>query len=322
MKYLAPFLVLIIIMIVACNHSTENNSTKDKENKAQFTSAKSAEGTSALQLGEYWYQGEAEITRYELQQNRYRDVHPGEAILVQVTEDFLTGEQVKNDNYTNPNSTNVLKTNMIRRFTTGLYDYSMMTSVFTPANAEKFPKTLKVTMSSQDWCGHSFMQLNWRDNQYQTQIRSYFESEGDENFAVPYAMLEDEIFNRIRINPQALPTGKIKMLPSLAIVRLLHKDFEPLEVEATLGSYTNNDFKGSNLKIYTVKFPKLNRTLEIVFEAEAPYQIPGWRDSYPGFDGQIRATVAKRTETIKSPYWQKNALADMKLRKNLGVEGL
>ncbi len=318
MKYLSSFLLLI--MIVACNNSTENNSTE--ENKAQFTSAKNAEEELALQLSKYWYQGEAEITRYELQQNRYRDVHPGEAILVQVTEDFLTDEQVKNDNYTNPNSTNVLKTNIIRRFTTGLYDYSMMTSVFTPANAEKFPKTLKVTMSSQDWCGQSFMQLNWRDNQYQTQIRSYFESEGDENFAVPYAMLEDELFNRIRINPMALPTGKIKMLPSLVIVRLLHKDFKVAEVEANLEDYQGTDFQGNNLKVYRVKYPTLNRTLEIVFENEVPYKIPGWKDSYPGFDGQIRTTIAKRTETIKSPYWQKNALEDSAMRKKLGVEGL
>lgn len=318
MKYLVP--LLLIITMIACNDAPETNSSSD--NKAQFAAAKSAEDASSLRLSEYWYKGEAEITRYDLQQNRYRDVHPGEAILVQVTEDFLIDEQVKNDNYTNPNSTNVLKTNLIRRFTTGLYDYSIMTSVFTPANTEKFPKTLKVTMSSQDWCGQSFMQLNWRDNQYQTQIRSYFENEGDEKLTVPYAILEDEIFNRIRINPTTLPTGKIKMLPSLSIVRLLHKNFEPMEVEAKLESYAGNDFAGVGLKVYTVKFPKLNRTLEIIFENETPYKIPGWKDSYPGFDGQIRTTVAKRTETIKSPYWQKNALGDSALRKKLGVEEL
>jgi len=55
-------------------------------------------------LDDYWYQGKAEISSYQLEQARYSDVHPGEAVLVFVTEDFLTDKQVKNDNYTNKNS--------------------------------------------------------------------------------------------------------------------------------------------------------------------------------------------------------------------------
>ncbi len=47
-------------------------------------------------LSDYWYQGKAEITSYTLLQNRYKDVHPGSAVLVFVTEDFLTDKQVKN----------------------------------------------------------------------------------------------------------------------------------------------------------------------------------------------------------------------------------
>ena len=85
-------------------------------------------------LDKYWFQGKGEINVYELQQNRYNAVHPGQAVLIFVTEDFLTDKQVKNDNYRNPNSTPILKTNFLNRFTTGLYDYSLMTSVFTPTN--------------------------------------------------------------------------------------------------------------------------------------------------------------------------------------------
>jgi hypothetical protein len=54
-----------------------------------------------------WYAGVAEITRYELKQARYRDVHTGDAVLIFVTEDFLTDKQVKHERGDGP-STSVL----------------------------------------------------------------------------------------------------------------------------------------------------------------------------------------------------------------------
>lgn len=312
-------LFLSVFAIAACNQQGTNTTEQES---AKLTAATTTNENAAIQLDKYWYQGEAEITRFELQQNRYRDVHPGEAIMIFVTEDFLTDEQVKNEHYQKDNSTNVLKMNMIRRFTTGLYDYSIMTSVFTPAKTAAYPNTLKVTTSTQDWCGQTFMQLNYRDDAYQAQVRSYFESEGDQNFEVPASILEDELFNRIRINPEALPTGNIKILPSLTITRLRHKTFEPVAAKASKSIYEGDEFEGENLQQYTVKFPDENRTLEIVFEGAAPYKIAGWKDSYPGFDGKMRTTIAKRSHTIMSPYWQKNGLEDMATRKALGVEGL
>jgi len=310
------WLASLLLLMVACN----NVETKQPEEQpAQFTAVKTSRATPPLDP--YWYQGKAEITRYELQQNRYRDVHPGEAVLVFVTEDFLTDKQVKNDTYQNKNSINVLKTNQIRRFATGIYDYSIMTSVFTPVDVSKNPQTLKVTNSTQDWCGQAFMQINWRDNQYQTQIRSYFEAEADENFSVSYAILEDELFNRIRLNPQALPTGKIQILPSMSIARLLHQDFKPETAEATLQTYTGKDFTGDNLQSYRVAFTTRNRVLEIVFENKSPYVIVGWKEAYPSFDKKVRETIARRTKTVLTPYWQQNSLSDKNLRAELGVEG-
>ncbi|MFN7115819.1 MAG: hypothetical protein ACK4TA_03415 [Saprospiraceae bacterium] len=310
-------LVLIFIIAVACNKTKTQQPTA-----SQAAKLTSATFTASAKLDDYWYQGKAEVNRYELQQNRYRDVHPGEAILVFVTEDFLTDKQVKNDNYKNPNSINVLKTNQIRRFATGIYDYSIMTSVFTPINAEKNSHTLKVTNSTQDWCGQAFMQVNWLDNQYQTQIRSYFENEADQNFAVPAAILEDELFNRIRLNPQGLPTGKIQILPSLSITRLLHQPFKAEAAEASLQAYKGNEFQGNNLQSYLVTFSTNQRTLEIIFENESPYVIVGWKETYPSFDGKARTTIAKRTNTILTAYWQQNSLEDKDLRKKLGIEGL
>jgi hypothetical protein len=241
--------------------------------------------------------------------------------MIFVTEDFLTDKQVKNDNYKNSNSINVIKNNIIKRFATGIYDYSIMTSVFTPVDEQKYPQTLKETTSVQDWCGQAFMQVNWLNNQYQAQVHSYFENESDQQFKVPFAILEDELFNRIRMNPQGLPIGKIKILPSLHITRLLHQPFEVQDAEASLHTYNGKDFLGENLQSYQVAFAKGKRSLEIIFENKSPYIIAGWKENYPSFDGKVRETIAKRTKTVVAPYWQQHNLADTHLRDDLGVQG-
>lgn len=269
---------------------------------------------------DYWYQGKAEISTYELEQNRYQDIHPGQTTLIFVTEDFLTDEQVKNDTYTNPNSTSVLKTNLIQRFTTGLYDYSIMTSVFTPVDTEQFPNTLKTSTSSQDWCGQSWMQVNKKDRQYALQQRSYFEKEGDLNVKTPVEVLEDELLNRIRIQPTDLPQGEIKLIPSNQYLRLAHRPFEAVDARAALSDYTGDIFDGQGLKQYTVTIPALQRELSYVFSGEFPHQIEGWTDQYPSaFDQKIRTTIARRQQTIMEPYWQQNRREDQDKRKALGL---
>ena len=40
-------------------------------------------------FGDYWYQGKAELNRFELSQVRYGEIRKGDAVLIFVTEDFL-----------------------------------------------------------------------------------------------------------------------------------------------------------------------------------------------------------------------------------------
>ena len=310
-----PFLILLLVFffLQSCH--------QEKTSEQSFSAIPVMQ--SALpkpKLGEYWYQGKAEVSRYSLQQNRYNDSHPGHAIMIFVTEDFRTDLQVKNDYYRSPNSIPILKTNMIRKFPTGIYDYSMMTSVFTPVETEQYPSTLKVSSSSQEWCGHTYMQVNQIEKGYKMTLHSYFEGEADKTKTVGQAVLEDELYNRIRINPDALPTGKMILIPSTTITRLLHLNFQPYEAAATLKDYVGTDFEGEHLKAYTITYPKLKRALEIVFENDAPYKIVGWKDEYPStFDKKMRTTLAKRTHTIMTEYWTKNGLEDMALRAQLGM---
>ena len=313
-----PIWVLLSFILSSCVNLDKETQKEEAYAKPAVNIFKSFDG-----LDKIWYQGKAEVSRYELQQNRYRDVHPGEHIMIFVTEDFLTDKQVKNDNYTSSNSTPILKNNQLRKFTTGLYDYSIMTSVFTPTEVGEMPYTEKLTTSAQDWCGHAFMQVNKKDKEgYEMHLYSYFENEADQVKVVPDAPLEDELFNRIRMNPDALPTGKVQLYPSTVFARLSHQAFVPVLAEASLTPYTGSDVQGTNLSVYKVYYPSFKRSLEIVFEKQAPHRIEGWVESTPSmFDGKTRQTIARRTSTEWVDYWSKNSLEDRSLRDKMGIEG-
>ena len=75
----------------------------------------------------YWYNYGAEISRFELEQSRYGEIHSGEVVLIFVTEPFLPDVQVKSDfDASRGMSIPILKLNLIKRFDTGIYDYSIM----------------------------------------------------------------------------------------------------------------------------------------------------------------------------------------------------
>lgn len=313
-------LLLPTLLLAALLNSCRNPSPESGEG-ASVKAAQYFAG-DPVELDDYWYQGKAEISSYRLSQNRYRGVHPGEAVLIFVTEDFLVDEQVKDESGGGPASTTVLKTNSLRRFTTGIYDYSIMTSVFTPVEVQTHPYTLKVSTSSQDWCGQTWMQVNREARHYRTSLYSYFESEGDREERVPLTPLEDELYNRIRINPKRLPTGEFELLPGTAYCRLMHLPFEPAAATATLEPYRGDRFKGANLRAYRLHYPDLQRTLTIVFEAETPHRIAGWVEAYPSLsDGVVRETVATHVETVMNAYWQHNDLEDRSMRQDLQLEG-
>ncbi|MGB6035387.1 MAG: septum formation inhibitor Maf, partial [Cryomorphaceae bacterium] len=191
----------------------------------------------------YWYAGEAELNRYELDQMRYGEVRKGEAVMIFVTEDFLPDDQVKKEFGDKP-ATSILKINFLKKFVTGIYDYSIMTSAFTPIEFRKFPSTLKVTFSSQDWCGQVFGQMNLKDRKLNFQTRSYFQAEGDEDLAFDATYVEDDIWNRMRLEPQTLPLGKIEMVPSMEYMRLKHKEVKAYRCEANLFLQVNDDKSG------------------------------------------------------------------------------
>lgn len=301
---------MLILSFVACAPSNSQNrkvESKTVEKPGDFN--------------DYWYAGEAEITSYKLEQARYGEIHSGEAVLVFVTEPFSKSKQVKLDNWRDKSedNVNVMKLNMTKKFLTGIYPYSMMMSTFTPVSYDQYPDPFKVTTSSQEWCGHTWMQLNLQEDNYRLRGFSYFESEGDVDKRVPNVILEDELWTRLRFNPENLPLGKIEIFPSTFFLRLRHQETKPLAANASKLEVHTSEYSDEPHSIYILEYE--NRKLSIYYEQEFPFTILGWEETYmSGFGNPERLTTkAKRMSTIKSAYWEKNSNKDREIRKELGL---
>ena len=267
---------------------------------------------------DYWYQGKAELTRYKLEQARYGEIHEGDAVLIFVTEDFLTDKQVKYESGDKKNTASVLKLNFTREFLTGIYPYSMISSVFTPVDHNK--PTLKVATSTQEWCGHTFSQLNHRKNKYEGHLFSYFQKEGDQTFSVDEVMLEDEIWTKVRLNPSVLPTGDIRLIPGTQFLRLKHRDFDAEPAVASLETFNDSTLSSKPLIKYRIDYKDFQRVLQLTYESEFPYAIVAWEEQSSDGKGQKLTTRAIRTHAIKNPYWSQHSVADTVLRKELGLK--
>ncbi|QYA26276.1 septum formation inhibitor Maf [Gramella sp. MT6] len=287
------FLFLVLAILTSCENTSSQKQNLDLSDDFK----------------EYWYSGEAEITSYHLEQVRYGEIRNGEAVLIFVTEDFLPEEQVKANSAAKENIS-VLKLNATKNFITGIYPYSIMQSTFYPLNGKEH--ALKVSASIQEWCGQVYTQLNNR-NKYEVVSHSYFQGEADKNFSLEKVALENEIWNRLRIDPDKIPTGKLKMIPSLEYLRLSHNELKAYEANSEF--YTID-----HLNVYRLEYPELKRNLKIYFSRTFPYTIEKWEESYPsgfGENAKMLTTKAVKKQRIKSDYWNKNSNKNLPLRDKL-----
>lgn len=268
-------------------------------------------------FSEYWYQGKAEITHYDLEQARYGEIHKGDAVLIFVTEDFLTSKQVKLEDYSKgkADAVPVLKLNFTKNFDTGIYPYTMMKSVFSPLDLKTFPHALKANATVLEWCGQVFTQINNRQEGFKVKSFSYFEKEGDEEFFLDKVFLEDELWTYIRIAPEQLPLGDVKVIPGMLASRLRHKK---LTVEnAHAETHQNEDSI-----IYRLNYKENQRSLVIRFNKKFPHEIWSWEETYKdgfGENARILTTKAVKKKYILLDYWNKHSVADSVYRKELGL---
>ncbi len=296
-------IVLLLLIVTSLGYSCKQKAEPPSE---EFTKT--------------WYAGKAELSSFTLQQARYGEIRNGEAVLIFVTEDFSGDKLVKLDAPENSSDKiRVLKMNMAKKFVTGIYPYSMMLSVFSPVSKNGEEKTIKTSCTSQEWCGHSFSQLKLSGNSYNWQLHSYFEKEGEQDKKIDAVLLEDELWSRIRLNPATLPQGNIDVIPGLFWQRLSHTEMNNQNAVLTL-SKSDSIVNENNARVYTLFFPKDNRTLQIYFQPAFPHQILGWQESYPdgfGNNKKMLTTKALLKKTIWLDYWKHNALSDSIYRDTL-----
>ncbi len=273
------------------------------------------------QFRDYWYNHGAEVSRFSLRQMRYGEIHEGDAVLVFVTEKMSPDTQIKADN---PGSQDIaiLKLNAVRKFFTGIYPYSIMTSIFAPVDVQKYPLPLKISSSTQEWCGHVYTQMNLNENEYRVRMHSYFEGEGDRDFEVQKVIPEDAVWTLIRLAPGKLPRGEFFMIPGTVYARLAHR---PVRVQKAVADFSltgEKSLEGNPLVIYEIDFPAEQRTLRIYFEKNFPHRIQKWHETYRGLismGAKVLTTSATRTHTIMDAYWKHHTNNDRRRLEGLGL---
>ena len=297
--------ILLFFFISIIYSCTENNLKPiDKVIKEK---SKIYEVKKHKNFNQYWYDGNAEITSYKLSQVRYGEIHEGRAVTIFVTEDFLPEKQVKAD-YQNEKNIPVLKLNSTKKFLTGVYPYSLMTSTFSPVDNDIHP--LKITFSSQEWCGNTFMQLNNRKN-FEIDFYSYFESNSDKKLSLEKNILENSFWNLARINPYQIKKGRYKIIPSFEFLALNHKKIKPYDAEVNL-------LKQDNLLNLTIYYPELKRKLILNLTEDFPFTIESWEEHMVRGQKKL-VTKAEKIEKIKVKYWNKNSNKDKIIREKLRI---
>lgn len=297
--FLKVFCCLSIVTLFSCQ--SDQKVPKDQDSIQSSTPL-------TKEFNEYWYSGKAELSSYELEQSRYGEIRKGEVVLVFVTEPFSIKKQVKLDapQKAGKDNISVMKLNQVRKFTTGIYDYSIVSSTFTPVDLSQYPHTLKSNTSIQEWCGHTFTQFNLGKNKYHMKQFSYFEADGDTEKDLPIALLEEELMTRLRINKAQLPVGEVDMIFSTVYSRFFYKK---LEATKAVISKTESD----TLFTYTIQYANYDRKVTIDVQKTFPYKIASWTED----DGDGLITKATLKKSINEPYWEQKKTSDEAKREEL-----
>lgn len=291
------FLIVLGIILVVGASFMFISASKLNEKQLEFSNAMSQTEK------DHWFAGKAEVSSYDLSQSRYGVNRKGSAVLIFVTEPFSSSEYVKADNPSN-RDISVLKLNAVKKFNTGIYPYSIMTSTFFPFEGNGH--ALKVTNSIQEWCGHTYSEFLNKDRS-KIKVNSYFEGE-TKNVDLEKVLLEDELWTMLKINPLDIPTGDLDILPSSEYLSLFHKSIKNYK------AHISN--KEGVLKL---NIPELNRTLSISYDVKFPYQIFKWTESTLQVSGLEQTTTAILKKAIMVDYWNKSTEADSTYRKELGL---
>ena len=263
-----------------------------------------------------WGDGKAELSGYRVTTRRYGAPRDGTLVLIFVTEPMDRRVWIKDDAGDVPaaDRVNVMKMNAALKFQTGIYPYSVMTSVFAPVDGaapERFAPA-KIAMTAQEWCGSVYQRLIVRPGSFDGEIRSYFHAEGDRDATVTTpigTVYEDALLVQLRELDGPFAGGKDwsgSIVPSLWTARKGHTPPQP--VTATVRR-ENASRDGVPVTRFKVAYAGVTKTIDV--EKAAPRRVLGWTTT----DGET-ASILK---TARLPYWQLHGPGDEKYLAQLGL---
>ena len=276
--------------------------------------------TGAVDFYAHWADGKAEISSYEVVQPRYGELRQGYGVMIFVTESLHRQTFIKVDSPTpEADQFYALKLNHILKFTTGIYDYSVMTSVFSQVAGERQPFELRrISFSAQEWCGQVFDEALFSDGQINGHISSYFASEGRGTYQLKHPehfASEDHLLIRIReLQGLFMALGEVReveVLPSFWQLRQAHQPHAV--VSGRLHKVAEEQIETAAGALASVRW-ELNigqRQRTLWTEKAYPHRILRWEDDDGGRGALMR--------TMRVPYWKLQANADEVYRRELGI---
>ncbi len=277
-------------------------------------------GFAAADFYDHWADGRAELSSYDVVQPRYGQMRTGYGVLIFVTEDINRETHIKVESaQPREDRLYVLKLNNVLKFTTGIYDYSVMTSVFSEVEGEEHPFELrKISLSAQEWCGHVFEEIRVREGRLHGYLNSYFEREGRADYWLekPRSFAsEDGLLIRLReLKGEWLAAGQsidLYLLPALWSLRASHAEHALVSARLHKGPIEQVALAEGPLAARIWRLEMEGGWKQYWVEEAYPHRILQWRHS-DGGSGQLK-------KTIRVPYWSLNGNADSTYRRELGI---
>ena len=270
----------------------------------------------------HWADGKAEISSYRVAQPRYGESRKGYGVLIFVTEDVNRNTYIKVESPTPPDEkVYVLKLNNVLKFTTGIYDYSVMTSVFSAVEgldgSNPF-ELMKVNLSSQEWCGHIFDEIRVDGGKLRGALNSYFEREGLRTYSLDMPegfQSEDHLLIQIReLKGPMMQTGEsrpVRLLRSLWSFRTRHRPHALVDARLSKGLPETITVSNESHNAIPWRWETDGWNTTVWVETAYPRRILKWEDTLGG--------SAELMVTVREPYWQQKASRDEIYRQRLGI---
>ena len=308
-----PGLSLLLLSLLGCARGHAQPAPREALRFPEFP--RRALGGASEPFARQWFGGDAELNGYSAVVPRYGEPRDAELVLIYVTEPMSRRTWIKDDDARGDDRVGVLKLNVSLKFTTGVYPYSVLTSVFAPYGdwgRERF-SPVKLTLTAQEWCGHVFHGVWPGEDRVVSQLFSYFAQEGEarEEVAVGAgALYEDALLIQLRELDGPFAGGRDwrgPLVPSLWRTRRRHRPLAAEPAEITRARTTVDGLAASR---FTLRVSGYERVFDV--EAAGARRLLGWRTN----DGE----TVRLLRSARMPYWRLNHNADLPRRSDFGAE--